>query len=288
MLKRKSIGNRQQYLVVAGFVLLAACSNIFQPKDLSDHYNPMDPDHYSPPVITLPGIPEDGGIMTTRKIPFAFTGDWVSLTQYRWRFGLTENESAWSNWALGGTRVDTSGRYNGVLDSLYLDETYANETFLVEIQAKYINEDAPSDSLTRTFTVDAIQTPAAVIRPQTIFTHPGEEFSFELCFDSMPAWTAAQLRLNYDTTFVAITEVDTLSGSNTLVVYNLGNITVELNVGNYGDADPRVLKFHGQASTIPGITALQMTHTRFMDGPTPGDTLHVSKTRTNIIIQPAE
>ena len=53
----------------------------------------------------------------------------------------------------------------------------------------------------------------------------------------MPEWTAAQLMLNYDTTFIALTEVDTLSGSNTLVVYNLGNVAVELNVGNYGDAE---------------------------------------------------
>lgn len=273
-------------LMLGGAILVASCTNLFQPEPLSDNYNPMDPDHYSPPQIILPGLPETDAVADIRRLPFAFGGEWVGLTLYRWKFGINGNLSNWCDWRTGGQFNDTDGIYQGILDTLFLDETYTGETFTIKIEAKYSTEPIATDSLTRTFTVNAVQTPTAVLRPQTIFSKSDEDFDFELCFDSIEDWTAADIQLRFDSTRIEITNIDTLSHGASLSLYTIQTGSVNLSLGNFGDAAPIVLNLHGTTLDNAGVCDISISGTRFMNGPTVNDTLSVSPSRARVIVLP--
>lgn len=287
MQSKMTFGKLSKTLMLSGTVLLASCTNLFSPEPLSDNYNPMDPDHYTPPQIILPGLPETGGIAEIRSLPFEFGGEWVDLTVYRWKIGINGELSDWCDWRQGGQFIDTAGVYSGIMDTLFLDETYAGETFTIKIQAKYSSEPVASDSLTRTFTINAVQTPTAVLRPQAILAEAGGDFSFELCFDSMNDWTAADLVLEYDSTRIAITTIDTVSNGASLSLYEIQPGSVNLSLGNFGDAGSIVLAFHGNADQATGVFDIKMSGTRFLVGPTMNDTLAVSPTEARVVVMPA-
>lgn len=265
--------------------LLAACTNLLEPEPLSDNYNPLDPDHYSPPQIILADLPIDGATTDLRQLPLNFGGEWADLTQYRWQTGVGGHLSAWTEWRDGGTFTDTANRYQGILDTLFLDETYGTENFTIKVQAKYSSESTASDSLTRIFTVDALQSPTAVLRPQAVYTSGGA-FELELCFDSMADWTAADLVVNFDSTAIEVTAVDTVSNGAGLSVYDIRAGSVTLSLGNYGSAQPVVIKLSGQADDTPGVYAINLTGTRFMDGPAATDTFTAGTTLSRVIVLP--
>ena len=273
-------------LLLGGLVLLAACTNLFQPEPLSDNYNPMDPDHYSPPQIVLPGLPETDAVADVRDLPFGFSGEWVDLTLYRWKSGINGDLSDWCDWRPGGQFKDTASVYQGILDTLFLDETYTGESFTIKIEAKYSYEPIATDSLTRTFTVNAVLTPTAVLRPQAIFSKTGEAFNFELCFDSMEDWTAADLQLKYDSTQIEITNIDTISNGASLSFFTIQAGSVDLSLGNYGDAAPIVLSLRGTALENAGVYSISMSGTRVMNGPTVNDTLTVTPSQSRVIVLP--
>ncbi|MCF7796440.1 MAG: hypothetical protein K9N11_04335 [Lentisphaeria bacterium] len=265
--------------------LLVACTNLLEPEPLSENYNPLDPDHYSPPQIILADLPADGITTNLRQLPLSFGGDWAELTQYRWQTGISGHLSAWTEWRDGGTFSDSANLYQGLLDTLFLDETYGTESFTVKIQAKYSSETTASDSLTRIFTVDALQSPTAVLRPQAVYT-TGGAFELELCFDSMADWTAADLVVNFDSTAIEFTAVVTVSNGAGLSVYDIGTDAVNLSLGNYGNAQPVVIKLSGQADDTPGVYDITLTDTRFMDGPTTSDTFTAETTISRVIVLP--
>ncbi|MCF7802254.1 MAG: hypothetical protein K9N34_09585 [Candidatus Marinimicrobia bacterium] len=265
--------------------LLAACTNLFEPEPLSDNYNPLDPEHYSPPQIILADLPADGITTNLRQLPLSFEGDWADLTQYRWQTGISGHLTAWTEWRDGGTFTDTANRYQGILDTLFLDETYGTENFTIKIQAKYSNEFTASDSLTRIFTVDALQSPTAVLRPQTVYT-TGGAFELDLCFDSMTDWTAADLVVNFDSTAIEFTAVDTLSNGAGLSVYDIQAGSVTLSLGNYGNAQPVVVKLSGQAEDSSGVYDITLTGTRFLDGPTSSDVFSAGTTTSRVVVLP--
>jgi len=131
--------------------------------------------------------PEEGTILATSEVTFVWRGgDDVRNFTYR----LDDEE--WSPWTVN-TRTTVP----------CLDE--GSHTFW--LAGQYPDEGAKSDTLKRTFTVDAVKGPAIRIRPMCISASLGEEFEVEVIAEEVTDLMLAHIVMTFDPSVLEVLDV---------------------------------------------------------------------------------
>jgi len=202
-------------------LLMGTCSIFEGPEEISNPFDPSDPD-YIPPVVTFTQAPSEGETVDTCYVEFDWEGNQPSMNNsYR------IDEKVWSEWSSD----------HSVVYSL-LDE--GEQSF--EIKSRYFNGAESDDPQAISFTVDDLVGPALTLAPRYSVGQLNEVVAVEILALDVSELAMIKVVLNYNPARLTANSVNVFESESLLAVNGgtvipfhsinsiVGTITIEVAV----------------------------------------------------------